>query len=289
MNQPRFAPRRHTPLRLRLAAVICLCAAAAPGEAHDTWFERLPANSEAPATHLTLGTGNRYPLMETGVDIKYLASQGCWVAGAPATEQPLTRLRDNPKSLLLQTPAAAQSCWAQLQPFDLQITADKVPPYLREIQAPTSVQQAWASQKAAGLPWTERYTKHARIALQPDGLQQPSPMAMDLLVQAPRAGQALRSGDTLHLQLLRGGQPVAGQALELQNAHTGVAAGTGRNLGGAVGLWRRTDAEGRASWPGLSAGAWLVRGTDLRLAAPAASHGQRWESDFITLAFSVEP
>ncbi len=291
MNTPRFSPRRHIRFKLRLAALVCIGASALPSEAHDTWFELLPADRAAPATQITLGTGNRYPLMETGVDIKYLARQGCWVTGASANEQPLTRLRDNPKSLLLQTPAAAQSCWAQLQPFDLQIDADKVALYLREIQAPASVKQAWASQKAAGVVWAERYTKYARIALQPAGLQQPSPMGMDLLVQAPGAdpNQPLRAGDTLQVQLLRGGQPVAGQALELQNASTGVAAGTGRNLGGAVGLWRRTDAEGRASWPALSAGAWLVRGTDLRLAAPNASHGQRWESDFITLAFSVEP
>jgi hypothetical protein len=296
---PRLTPRRLA-LRLRLAAVICcLGAGAAPSEAHDTWFER-QANAAAPGPQLALGTGNRYPVMESGVDAKYLARQGCWVAGSAGDppQAPMTRVRDDPKALLLQAPPRAHTCWAQLQPFTLQMTPDKVALYLREIQAPAAVQQTWAAQKAAGLAWTEQYTKHARIALPPpaqgpgDGpgsWAQPVDMAMDLLVQLPQPDTLLRSGNTLQVQLLRGGQPLAGQALELQSAATGVAAGTGRNLGGAVGLWRRTDAQGRASWPALAAGAWLVRGTELRLAAPGAGHGQRWESDFITLAFEVLP
>jgi Domain of unknown function (DUF4198) len=286
--------------RLRLAAVICcLAAGAAPSEAHDTWFER-QANAAAPGPQLALGTGNRYPLMETGVDVKYIARQGCWVAGSAGDppQAPMTRVRDNPQALLLQAPPQAHTCWAQLQPFVLQMGPEKVALYLREIQAPAAVQQAWAAQKAAGLAWTEQYTKYARIALPPPrqasddhtgSWNQPVDIGMDLLVQLPQIGVPLRSGNALQVQLLRNGQPVAGQALELQSAATSVAAGTGRNLGGAVGLWRRTDAQGRASWPGLGAGAWLVRGTELRLAAPGASHGQRWESDFITLAFDVLP
>ena len=109
------------------------------------------------------------------------------------------------------------------------------------------MRQAWAEQQRRGRRWTERYTKHARIEL-PDAAGRlpaasPSGMALDLLLLgAPRA---LRAGDTVDFQLLRDGQPLAGQALELHGEH------------GALGFWRRSDAEGRVRFTLPLAGRWV--------------------------------
>jgi hypothetical protein len=51
-----------------------------------------------------------------------------------------------------------------------------------------------------------------------------------------------------------------------------------------VGLWFRTDAQGRIRARLPLPGRWLLRGTDLRLSAVDAT---RWESQFITYAFEV--
>ena len=89
-----------------------------------------------------------------------------------------------------------------------------------------------------------------------------------------RGPRPLRAGDTVEFQLLRDGQPLAGQALELHGEH------------GALGFWRRSDAEGRVRFTLPLAGRWVLRGTELRLADSAEV---LWDSRFVTLAFEVGP
>lgn len=236
-----------------LLTCLCLLALAAGAQAHDTWFEPLPDG------RLALGTGNRYPVQETAVGREYLQRQGCRAtAGAERTMQPL---QHTDHALLLQPAPGASSCWAQLVPLEIELTPPLVALYLREIQAPRWVHEAWSAQRAAGLPWRERYVKHARIELAPDAA--PVPMAMDLVRSAaPDGGH--------RFQLLREGRPLAGQALELiaDNAQAGI--------------WRRTDAQGVISLPALPPGRWVLRGTQL-----VQAEGGAWDSAFVTLAFSV--
>lgn len=237
----------------KLLTLLGLLALVAPAAAHDTWFEPLPDG------RLALGTGNRYPVQETAVGREYLERQGCRaVAGAERTMQPLAHTEN---ALLLQPAAGVSSCWAQLVPLEIELTPPLVAAYLREIQAPRWVHEAWAAQQAAGLPWRERYVKHARIELAPDAL--PVPMAMDLVrSSAPGGGH--------RFQLLREGRPLAGQALELiaEDAQAGI--------------WRRTDAQGFIELPALPAGRWVLRGTQLVQAGAGW-----WHSAFVTLAFSA--
>jgi hypothetical protein len=265
--------------RLALFVVLLLCASTA-ARAHDTWFEKLPTPRGQASAHgqLLLGTGNRYPVQESGVDMVYLTQQGCKTNTAASPAEPLSKVRNMDTALVLRAPTNAHTCWAQLQGFDVAMPGDKVALYFREIQAPGAVKEAWAAQQAQGLSWTERYTKHARVALSAAGFEAPSPMAVDMVIEgADPSASGLRMGQPLRLRVLRGGQPVAGLAVELQTRNS------------RWGVWRRTDAEGRALWPALPAGSWLARATELRLAAADASHGQRWESDFMTLAFEVVP
>ena len=262
----------------RYAAAALLALGLQPSaQAHDTWFELRPAPQPG-ELRLALGTGNRFPVMEFPLGIEQLRLSGC--RGETATPSPLAHDGDEAQALRLRVAGrgrrGALSCWAQTQAFDVELTPPLVALYLKEIQAPPTVRQAWAEQQRRGQRWTERYTKHARIEL-PDAAGRlpaasPSGMALDLLLLGgPRP---LRAGDTVDFQLLRDGQPLAGQALELHGEH------------GALGFWRRSDAEGRVRFTLPLAGRWVLRGTELRLAESA---DVLWDSRFVTLAFEVGP
>jgi hypothetical protein len=255
---------------LRTVAITGLLALAGAACAHDTWFE--PRGSGARPL-IALGTGNQFPLHETGIDVQYVESSGCLSAQGRAA---LRRVDDAPAALLLEPmrdlPAAnpGASCWAQLAPFTIEIEPALVRVYLDEINAPAAVRAAWAAMQARGEPWRERYTKHARIEL-PGGARTPAPvpMAMDLLLDADAP---IAPGQRVGFTLLRDGAPLPGQAVELRHERA------------QRGVWLRTDDAGRASAMLPLAGHWLLRATDLRRSDDPAAP---WESRFLTLAFQV--
>jgi hypothetical protein len=267
-------PALHRAKSILPAVLLALCLVA-PAQAHDTWFESRPASASG-ELRVALGTGNRFPLMEFPLGIEQLRLSACRSDAAGALR--LAHDGDEAQALRLRVVYAgggvALSCWAQTQAFEAELSAPLVAQYLKEIQAPPGVHRAWAEQHARGQRWTERYSKHARIEL-PDAAGRlaapvPSGMALDLLqLGGPRP---LRAGDTVDFQLLRDGQPLAGQALELHGEH------------GALGFWRRTDADGRVRFTLPLAGHWVLRGTELRLAGSAEV---LWDSRFVTLAFEV--
>jgi Domain of unknown function (DUF4198) len=259
--------RRHpppTPRRL-LAAVLLLVGGAA--RAHDTWFAP-QADARGGAPVLALGTGNQYPVQEVPVGSEYLVRSGCRQGDKPVELKPL-RLRDT--ALLMRAPAApGQSCWAQLQQFDIELPPDKIRIYLRDINATPAVRAAWADIAARGLPWKERYTKNARIELGRIGTTAPSGMGLDVLIDAHN--RAPRVGDMLGFRVLRDGAPLAEQPVELRSARV------------RVGIWSRTDADGRVQFRVPLPGRWVLRGTELRL---SDTEPDTWESRFFTLAFEV--
>lgn len=252
------------------APLLCalLLASAAPASAHDTWFQ--PEDSDALGrVTLALGTGKRFPLQETAIGAEYLLRSGCGEAGA------LEPVGQRDTALLLRTPSAGAglSCWAQSQPFELTLSPALVQVYLKEIAAPAWVHEAWRSMRERGLPWRERYAKHARIELAGDAARAASPsgMAMDA---RPLDTARRQVGDTLTIELTRDGEPLAGQAVELRHERA------------APGLWQRSDAQGRVTWRLPLAGRWVLRATDLRR---AEGDPDRWDSRFVTLAFEVAP
>lgn len=260
-------------MRIRLAP---LCAAAvmafagATVHAHDTWFERLPSQDDA--VLLALGTGNVYPLYDSGIDARYLARQGC--RAGPRVE-PLRPVRNEPTTLLLRAAADASTCWAQLTPFEVELAPDKIELYLGEINATPEVRALWAGIHARGLPWKERYTKNARILLPQDPANhaaQRTPLSLDVLIE--NAPQALRGAEPVRLQVLRDGRPLPNFAIQLRSNQS------------ALGIWRRTDGQGRAEIGVPFPGQWVLRGVDLRL---STSQPDAWESRFVTLAFQVRP
>jgi hypothetical protein len=261
-----------TSFRLQAVAA-ALAAALNTAHAHDTWFAPLPADAHG-GIALALGTGNQFPVQESGIDIRHLQYSGCRheAGGAPIA---LQRSADAPTALKLRVRAERGlplSCWAQTGSFDVDLADDKIALYFKEIQAPPAVRDAWAQMRARGVKWKERYTKHARIELNPSAnAAAPVNMAMDVLLELPQ--RTPRRGDTLQFRVLRNGQALADFPVELRGDRT------------ALGLWRKTDAEGRVRFPAPLAGRWVVRGTDLRL---SEREPDTWESRFVTLAFEIQ-
>jgi hypothetical protein len=256
----------------RAAFLACAVSGAA---AHDTWFQPL-ALTPAGQMVFALSTGTRFPSFEFPLGYEYLAGSGC--RGEGATAAPLVHVEDRPVSLVVRSatplkPRAGLTCWAQLTAFDVEVPPDKIELYLREIQAGPALRATWAAMKARGLPWRERYLKSARIELGGSGLREALPgLTMDVRLDNPRA--PIRAGDELTFQVLRDGAPIAELPVELVN-HLNP-----------LGLWRKTDSEGRVRLAPPLAGRWLLRGVDLRVARKTPDE---WESWFVTLAFDVGP
>jgi hypothetical protein len=250
---------------------------AAGARAHDTWFQPGPRARDGSAP-LALGTGNRFPRQEFSVGEASLQQRGCRTRESRPATLPLLTVRDTEQALVLRAPGRAArawtSCWAQQQPFEIELPPEKVEVYLAEIRPPENVLASWADMKARGLPWRERYAKHARIELGARGTPAAAPhatgMAMDVLLEA--AHEPLRAGDTARFQVLRDGHPLAGLAVALHGDASPIA------------LWGRTGADGRVSLRVPLPGRWILRGTDLRR---AEDRPDTWDSRFVTLAFSV--
>lgn len=254
------------PFVLLFACLLSVTASAV--RAHDTWFEltQQPGLQQAgPTFVLHLGTGAHYPNLETAIAPEYLAAQGCRPGSASGGERPMRPLGyDATRALRLQAPVDSRSCWVQLVPLDIEVQPNLVDAYLQEIRASEQTLSAWRAQRAQGLPWLERYTKHARIDLpgQPTS-PRPVPLGMDLVRQSDG-----------RLQVLRDGQPLPGQAVELLSS------------GAALGIWRRSDAQGFVAAGSLPPGSWLARAVDLR---PHSDQPGHWDSRFVTLVFEVRP
>lgn len=238
--------------------------ASTTAQAHDTWFERLP--DEGPAARLALGTGNQFPAQESGLDERYIATSGCRAARITTA---LTATRQADRALELRATPGAATCWLQTAPFSVTLEPEKVEPYLREANPGPALRAAWAELQRRGLPWRERYVKHARIELADAPGGTPVPLGLDLVIE--HAG-SIEPGQAFTVRVLRDGQPLAGQAVELRSEDS------------PLGIWRRSDASGRLTMPAPLAGRWLLRAIDLRL---SATEPDTFESRFATTAFQI--
>lgn len=252
--------------------------------AHDTWFE---VRTAPHAAALWLGTGDRFPVLESRIEFTYLQRHGCvrhvdLAARGPAAGRPLVPISGPagrlPQALSLRLPQASGegstpaplSCWASLVPFEIELEAAKVPIYLDEIGAGPALRAAWAAEQAAGRPWRERFVKHARVEV---GGASALPVGMPLEAVL-LAASSPRVGPPLRFQLRHAGEPLADQPVQLVNERS------------PLGLWRRTDARGQIELALPLPGRWLLRSTLLR---PPAQAGERWQSNFVTLAFDLAP
>lgn len=278
-----------------------LLALAGPVLAHDTWFAPLPAGPQGEVL-LALGTGAQFPRQETALDQALLQASGCrqpdgrtqplqWVAYRDEATVLRVPVPDAPagSSRAAHTKPAVQplDCWLQARPLSITLDDAVVGLYLDEIRAAPAVRARWAALQARGVRWQERYTKHARIVALPpapaaaasaapatpgdDDTAGPGP-ALDLRPEMPAT--ALRAGDSLRVQLLRDGLPLAGAAVVLRNDLNPLP------------LWHSSDAQGWLQLRLPLAARWLLSSVDLR---PSDTQPDAWDSRFVSLTIETLP
>ncbi len=264
---------------LTLLAGAAMIVAAAPASAHDTWL--LPdrfAITPASSVTLDLTSGMKFPELETGP--KRERVQAARVRCGEQTFE-ISEINEAPHSLRLKTPPltieGVAVCWVVLPSKAIELKPEQVKEYLEEIDPPAAVRQHWAEMKPQR--WRELYTKHEKTFVRvgkpaSDDQSWSEPVGSALEIIPEKDPTALRPGNEFPVRVLKAGQPYPDFAL---NA---VAAGE------AKGETRRTDAEGRITFRLPKAGAWLLRGTDLR---QSAREDADWESDFVTLTLEVRP
>lgn len=262
---------------VRRAIVAWLVTATFSALAHDTWFEAKRRTVQG-GIIVALGTGNRFPVQEYPISAEQVKQHGCRQSSGSV---PFAAVTNSSTALLLCASPASRdpvTCWAQLISFDIELPKDKIETYLAEIHASQAVREAWLAIKARGLPWKERYTKHARIEFAGDtqtdpSVQQAPPIEIGMDVILESGLQPIRAGDPLVFQVRRDGTPLADFEVELLSDRHDVS------------IWRKTDPHGRIRVEVPLSGRWVLRGTDLRL---SQTHPDTWESRFVTLAFDVE-
>ncbi|HWP12187.1 MAG TPA: DUF4198 domain-containing protein [Ramlibacter sp.] len=270
-----------TPQTWRAAVFAALCLAASQGRSHDSWLS--PSRGDGPNGPLVLelATGNRYPVQEFSQAPASVAQSGCTDGAA---RMPLRPERVHPQRLDLRAgvaePGAPVSCWVELAAADIEIEPARVEVYFAEIKASSAHREAWAAMRARGMPWRETYRKFARIELASDSAA-PAPTARVAAARRPAeldleivlmGEQPISVGQPLEFQVLRDGRPLPGFAVELVSERS------------ALGIWGRTDADGKLRHRLPFAGRWLLRGTDLRLSVQRPG---TWESRFVTLAIEA--
>lgn len=255
-----------------LIAAAALALSCGASLAHDSWFERLEPTERGESV-FALGTGNQFPAHEAGFRLDAVKTAGCGDSAGKAV--PLRWMADQPTRLLMRTtrPLPANtplSCMARLAPAEVSIDNATVEIYFKEVQASDAVRAHWSRLRDKGVKWQETYTKQARIMM--NGNLSSGDTRQGLDVRVENSAPELRVGGTLQVQVLRNGEPLAGQPMEMRNDLS------------PLGIWRTSDEKGRISFPLPLAARWLLRGVHLR---PAPQDPERWESDFLTVAFDV--
>lgn len=261
----------------RLASLTTLVATLAlPALAHDTWLLNKQQTAQAgQQMDFDSTSGHRFPALETGPKPDRISAAQCRQQGADFA---LVPGKHETKTLPLSTRPPANGgmvCWLVLKPKEIDLKADKIDGYLKEIDASEAVKQAWASSPQPRR-WVESYEKHAKLivpgttgtakATAPVGL------TLEFVPEVDLSTGQLK--DKLPVMVLKNGAPLAGLSVELVN---------GRD---STGTWQKSDAQGRITFAAPGPGKWLLRATDLRQTDAAKG---RWESHFTTLVFEVLP
>jgi uncharacterized GH25 family protein len=245
--------------------------------AHDTWLQpdRFAATPGAVVT-LDLTSSDGFVGFQTAIQPERVArALGKLAGGELAPSVPSATEKTLRFSATVTRPGIAV-LGVELRPRLLELAADKIEVYFREIHAGDELREAWAVVPEPKR-WRESYVKHAKTFVRvgepaADDRGWAEPLGLGLEIIPERDPTKLQAGEALPVRVLRGGKPLAGFALGY------VSEGETREH---VAM---TDAEGRASATLDVKGVWLVHGTDLRRVVAA---DREWESDFTTMVVEV--
>ena len=258
--------------------LVLLVILAFPARAHDTWLqpERFAAT---PGATLVLGLTSAAGFIgtDTAIEPERVARALGRVGGDAVTiTEPVAGAKALGFSATFTRPGVAV-LGVELKPHVLELAADKIERYFRELHAGDELRAAWAT-VLEPRRWRESYVKQAKTFVrvgEPPASDRAwaEPLGFVLEIVPERDPTTLHAGDELPVRVLRGGAPFAGFVVAY------VSAGETREHVAV------TDAAGRASAMLDARGAWLVHGTDLRRATAA---GLEWQSDFTTMVVEAK-
>lgn len=260
---------------MRFACCLFTAALALPAFAHDTWLvPRQPTVTTGADMVFDSTSGHRFPTLDSGPKPDRVDAAACKQAGRTLVLAPGDW---SAKTLPFSTRATGPGgmlCWLELKPKELDLKPAKVDGYLKEIDAPDGVKQAWAKSPEPKR-WVEVYSKHAKTIVPGKTTEAaasaPLGLALEFVPEVDLSTGVLKG--PLKVRVLKKGAPLAGLAVELVGSD-----GQGR--------WTKSDAQGRLEFPAPRTGKWLLRATDLR---PTDAAKGLWESQFATLAFELLP
>ena len=259
-----------------LAVLAGLLIAAGSTPAHDTWMgpRSFRAAVGSPVV-IEMTSGMNYPALEVAIKPDRVSAASIRLGGKVSSIDARTTTR---RSLSLRTRPSVEgiaTIWASLAPKSLDLTLAQVEGYLDEIGASDEVLKAWASSPEPRV-WHETYAKHVktfvRVGRSDGDRSWADPVGLRLEFVPEVDPTTLKSGDEIVIRVLRNGVAAPGFAVGLVGPD-----------GKSVDL-RRTDVDGRVAFRIGSAGRWMLRGTDLRVAGPGTGN---WDSDFTTLTFEA--
>ena len=259
-----------------LAVLAGLFIAAGSTPAHDTWMgpRSFRAAVGSPVV-IEMTSGMNYPALDVAIKPDRISTASMRLGGKVSSIDARTTTRRSLSLLTRPSVEGIATIWASLAPKSLDLTPAQVDGYLDEIGASDEVRKAWASSPEPRA-WHETYAKHAktfvRVGRSEGDRSWAFPVGLRLEFVPEVDPTTLKSGDEIVIRVLRNGVAAAGFAVGLVGSN-----------GKSVDL-RRTDVDGRVAFQIGSAGRWMLRGTDLRVAGPGTGN---WDSDFTTLTFEA--
>lgn len=262
---------------MRIRSLVCflaLIAVATPLSAHDFWLSSTSWTPAAGAAWtVTAQVGEHFPKPETAPTPDRVE---LWRVVGPQGDVPVTRDFRTEKTKLsadVRLPAAGAYLGVMtILARTIEMKGQEFTDYLKE----EGLNGVIAARQAAGesdKPGKERYARYAKIALRSGaGGSAHLTRAAGLKAEFVPATDptVLRAGQSLTVQLLVNGKPVADAAV------TAAGPADGASVKG------RTDSNGRVTLTLDRAGAWLIKTVHMTRLPPGST--EDWESFWVTLA-----
>lgn len=247
--------------------------------AHDTWL--VPAvfrTAPGTAVRVRLATSEAFPTSDTAAGPERIAR---FTIRTGSGTQPVSGYRVEGTFLVAEVKPDAgghATVVAETKPRAFVLEPKVFNEYLQHEELKAIV-AARVNDGQTGAPGRERYRKIAKTILcvgKTKDKRYAKPEGLWLEIVPERSPCGLRVGDSLPVQVLFGGRPLAG-------AH--LAAGYEGVTGHKYPVWVLTDARGRAMVKFDRAGAWFVR--TLHMVPAVGDTEADWQSAFSTLTFEV--
>lgn len=257
-----------------LQSLVC-AALATSAFGHDTWL--IPDKFNVPpksTVTLDLTSGMEFPKLDVGPKPERVERAQCRLAGRTFDMKDKAAAANSLQLKAELSEPGIAALWVKLPPKALELKPEEVEHYLEEVSPPEELRKQWVEMNPKR--WRELYAKHqktfVRVGQPQSDTSWREPIGTFLEILPEKDPTAVKTGDEFPVRVLKDGAPLAGFSLNAVAANQ------------TKGETRQTDAEGRVIFRLDKAGAWLLRGTDIRKSTKPDTD---WESHFVTLTLEA--